>query len=95
MSRKVLAALREQAVQEALKPYDTIALWDFIALMNDAPLKEYPTLEQVATIEVELMTAGFFPTFISEYGHEAIFPRFQRAAINQLRRYEAAEAIYD
>ena len=63
--------------------------------MNDAPLKEHPTAEQAAAAEKELKTAGFCPTFISEYGHEAIFPRFQRLAINQLIRWEAAEAVYD
>lgn len=94
-SKKVRIELRERAVQEALRPFDTISVVDFVALMADSPPSRPPTPDEYAEAERELWAAGFQPTYISLFGHDYIFPRYQRTAINQLARWQAAEALYD
>ena len=94
-SKKVLMILRENKVLEALRPFETISVEDFIALMADKAPSRPPTPEEYEAAARELMGAGFCRTFISLCGHDHIFPRYQRHKDNQLCRWAAAEAIYD
>lgn len=94
-SPQVMIALREREVCEALRFVDCISVEDYIVwMLGDPPIV---TSEHRDTAVNELRSAGFGLGKISLWGHRAIFPRYMRhpANINQLARWEAAEAIYD